>query len=483
MNTENNYVETDLGNISPNPCGEYNPSMQYEYLDLVNYQGGSYLCTVELENKITGIAPVQGKNTEYWQLVTLPGDLTPEYIAMHDDVVNKAKQVEASTAAAELAQQEAESALVDVEQLHSDTVSVANRAAESRDSAAGYAQTAEVARDKVKESEENVNAQVTGFDIRVVEKAQESEQAIADARQQAVQTITKQQELSVQAVKDETAEYIEEQKNTAKEEVDSRADEKIEEMKQAGKPLDASVEEAKKINSQLVTNNQSAESAEKKRIAAENSRKEAETKRASAETERKQAEEQRVQETQQAITNANKATEAAQAVADNVSGIIDEKILKAFFGSMRTGKVYQTEFYLAATNPTSAGTKTLANEGKVCEPSTDTVEGRDDYEGIGIFNWYNCNYITDDCGRKVPTAIEGWGNSYKNDNTVDVGVIAMTPYWNVEEKDGKQIWTLSDSPNEKYNLVGWEASRKEDGTFASYVIHSKYVSAIKKNGL
>ena len=159
MNTENNYVETDLGNISPNPCGEYNQSMQYEYLDLVNYQGGSYLCTVELENKITGIAPVQGKNTECWQLVTLPGDLTPEYIAMHDDVVNKAKQVEASTAAAELARQEAELALADVEQLHSDTVSAANRAAESRDSAAGYAQTAEVARDKVKESEAGI-----GFD-------------------------------------------------------------------------------------------------------------------------------------------------------------------------------------------------------------------------------------------------------------------------------------------------------------------------------
>lgn len=242
MNTENNYVETDLGNISLNPCGEYNQSMQYEYLDLVNYQGGSYLCTVELENKITGIAPVQGKNTECWQLVTLPGDLTPEYIAMHDDVVNKAKQVEASTAAAELARQEAELALADVEQLHSDTVSAANRAAESRDSAAGYAQTAEVARDKVKESEENVNAQVTGFDIRVVEKTQQSERALADARQQAVQTITKQQELSVQAVKDETAEYIEEQKNTAKEEINSHADEKIEEINQAYKPLDEKVE-------------------------------------------------------------------------------------------------------------------------------------------------------------------------------------------------------------------------------------------------
>lgn len=261
--------------------------------------------------------------------------------------------------------------------------------------------------------------------------------------------------------------------------------------------LDETIEEAENINAVLDTNNQKATSAEKtrqeaetKRIAAENARatgenarKEAETKRASAETERKQAEEQRVKETEQAVANANKATGAAQAVADNVSGIIDEKILEAFFGSMRTGKVYQTEFYLTEVNPASAGTKTLANEGKVCEPSTDTVEGRDDYEGIGIFNWYNCNYITDDYGRKIPIAIEGWGNGYKNDNTVDVGVIAMTVYWNVEEKDGKQIWTLSDSPNEKYNLVGWETARKEDGTFAPYVIHSKYVSAIGADGL
>ena len=481
--TENNYQETDLGNVSPNPRGEYSSTAEYEYLDLVNYEGGSYLCTVELGETVTNVPPASGKNTDFWQLLTLPGALTAEYIAMHDDVVNKTKQVEASTAAAELARQEAESALADVEQLHSDTVNAANKATESRDSAAGYASAAEQSRKAAKESEKNVNAQINNFDAHVAEKTQESEQAIADARQQAVQTVTKQGELSVQTVKDETAEYIEEQKNTAKEEIDSRADEKIEEMKQAGKPLDASVEEAKKINSQLVTNNQSAESAEAKRIAAENSREQAETERASAETERKQAEEQRAKETEQAIEKANKATRAAQAVADDVSGIIDEKILEAFFGSMRTGKVYQTEFYLTETNPTSAGTKTLANEEKVCEPSTDTVEGRDDYEGICIFNWYNCNYITDDYGRKVPTAIEGWGNGYKNDGSVDVGVIAMTPYWSVVEKDGKQIWTLSDTPNNDYGLIPWETARKEDGTYASYVIHSKYISGLGIDGL
>jgi hypothetical protein len=240
--TENNYQETDLGNVSPNPRGEYDSEREYEYLDLVSYQGGSYLCTVELGETVTNVPPTSGKNTDIWQLLTLPGTLTAEYIAMHDDVVNKAKQVEASTAAAELAQQEAESALADVEQLHSDTVNSANKAVESRDSAAGYAQTAETAREKAKESEENVNAQISNFDTHVAEKTQESEQAIADARQQAVQTVAKQGELSVQAVKDETAEYIEEQKNTAKEEINSRADEKIEEINQAYKPLDEKVE-------------------------------------------------------------------------------------------------------------------------------------------------------------------------------------------------------------------------------------------------
>lgn len=167
----------------------------------------------------------------------------------------------------------------------------------------------------------------------------------------------------------------------------------------------------------------------------------------------------------------------------SVTDTIDERILEAFFGSMRNGKVYQTEVYLTETNPTSDGVKTLANANMVCEPSTDTVEGRDDYEGIGIFNWFNCNYVTDDYGRKIPTAIDGWGNGYKNDGSVDVGVIAMTPYWSVIEKNGKQIWTLSDTPNDNYGLIPWETARKEDGTYASYVIHSKYVSGLGTDGL
>lgn len=80
MKTENHYTETDLGNISLNPRGEYAPESFYEYLDTVNFGGGSYMCLAELGTKITGIPPVPGTNTEHWQILTLPGGLTPEYI-------------------------------------------------------------------------------------------------------------------------------------------------------------------------------------------------------------------------------------------------------------------------------------------------------------------------------------------------------------------------------------------------------------------
>lgn len=228
--TENHYIETDLGNVSPNPCGEYDPSAQYEYLDLVSYQGGSYLCTVELGTTVTGTAPEVRKNTDYWQLVTLPGNLTPEYIAMHDNVVNKAKQVEDSRAAVEQSQGEIEASQADVQQLHSDTVEAAQKASDSRDSAAGYAQAAETSRQATAESEQNVNAQITGFDTHVSESVTQAQKEIAATRQQAIRAVASQQVTSTQAVKDQTASYITEKEASAKTEIGNYTSEKVAEI-------------------------------------------------------------------------------------------------------------------------------------------------------------------------------------------------------------------------------------------------------------
>lgn len=194
--TENNYVATDLGNIALNPCGEYSKSTLYEYLDMVSYQGGSYFCKVDFPQKISGIAPEPGKNTEMWQLLTLPGDMTPEYIAIRDEVVEKAEQVESSRAAVELSRQEIEDAQADVQQMRLDAQEAAEQATASCDSAAGYAQSAEASRTAAQEAEQSATAQVQGFDMHVTEKTSEAEEAISEARTSAVNVVKNQGESS-----------------------------------------------------------------------------------------------------------------------------------------------------------------------------------------------------------------------------------------------------------------------------------------------
>ena len=207
-NTVNNYTETDLGNISLNPRGEYDDSAAYEYLDTVSYQGGSYFCLAELETTITGIAPDAGHNSEHWQMIAAPGDMTPEYTTAYNDVINKAVQVEASRAAVELAQQEIEAVQTDVQQLHSDTAQAAQEAENSKNSAANSAQSAEQSRKTVSESEQNINGQIAGFDSRVSEAVEQSKEEINTTKQQAINTITNQQTTSVNTVKTEGEKII-----------------------------------------------------------------------------------------------------------------------------------------------------------------------------------------------------------------------------------------------------------------------------------
>lgn len=199
MNTENRYQETDLGNVSPNPRGEYTPGTEYEYLDLVTFDGGSYICVAEL-GTTTSISPESGKSTDFWQCMTIPGDMTPEYVAMHDRVVNLSEQVEADAEEVRTAEQNVSGMKENVTQMQEQTRQSANLAEQSKDSAAGYAASADASRQAAETSEQNINAQVTGFDAHVDEKTSESNQIIEAARIAANKAILAQQEQSVNEV-------------------------------------------------------------------------------------------------------------------------------------------------------------------------------------------------------------------------------------------------------------------------------------------
>lgn len=158
METENRYIETDLGNVAPNPRGDYSAEAAYEYLDLVVYQGGSYLCIVDTSR---GVAPESGKTTETWQVLTLPGDLTPEYVAMHDDVVNKAASKTATSAASETVET-AKAAQKDIADAKSNAIKAVQEAAtEEKKAAAASASAAQASEKAAKASAEAAAASAT----------------------------------------------------------------------------------------------------------------------------------------------------------------------------------------------------------------------------------------------------------------------------------------------------------------------------------
>lgn len=259
MQTENHYTETDLGNVSPNPRGNYDNAVKYEYLDLVTMQGGSYLCVIPVGQTITGTAPEPGKNTEHWQCLTMPGDMTPQYTEAHDKVVRLAKEVAQNAAKVAEDKQSVAQMETDVRQLKEQTAESARQAENSKDSAVGSARAAKTAEDNIRQVANNVNTLVNGFDTHVAEKTTEATQAVATAKDNAVQAVERQETASVQEVKDQTTTYIAEQKNLAKQELDDK-------VNQFGIDVNAIKAEVSEEGQKQITNVQGATTAELAKI-------------------------------------------------------------------------------------------------------------------------------------------------------------------------------------------------------------------------
>ena len=149
----------------------------------------------------------------------------------------------------------------------------------------------------------------------------------------------------------------------------------------------------------------------------------------------------------------------------------------------RTGKVYRTRFYKHNVNTSSSGTKLDANKGLVCEPSSSTTEGRDDYADIPSFKWYRCNYVCESDGFKRITALEG-SPGYATEGAVDVGTLHPTFYWGVDKHDDYYDIIYSDTPHEDLGLKVWKDALRGDGvTVMPYWIESSYASVIASDGL
>lgn len=159
-----------------------------------------------------------------------------------------------------------------------------------------------------------------------------------------------------------------------------------------------------------------------------------------------------------------------------------ERAIEAHYALQRTGKLYQVKIPLYDINPTIECIKTLDNAGLVCEPSTDTVEGRDDYADIPLFQWVYCNYIRDDDGTPRPISIEGM-DDFKLTGSVDVGVMQMSFYGKMEQDDEYQILTISDMPHPELGLVPWKNCVDSTGKVLPWNIYSAFQVVTADDGL
>lgn len=148
--------------------------------------------------------------------------------------------------------------------------------------------------------------------------------------------------------------------------------------------------------------------------------------------------------------------------------------LDQFWNSLRNGKIYTVEFNQFDVSPSPLGTKKHDNEGLICEPSTNTVRGRNDYEQIGLFMSIDVNAYVDENDDYHVTAIKGDGR-FKNDGSMgDVYVMAMPGYQ--KRYADQNVWGISYSDAMHPGFEILDEAVKPDGTIRPYLLHAKYVA-------
>lgn len=126
-----------------------------------------------------------------------------------------------------------------------------------------------------------------------------------------------------------------------------------------------------------------------------------------------------------------------------------------YFGIRRTGELFSTKFYEVLISDSGIGEFMNDSAGKqIPTPSTEIEEGQDDFANHNAFWYVLCNFIVDDNGKKIPTALEGQGN-FKKKGKVNVGVLTPPLYWGRETVSDGYIHHFSDSeiPSKRPDLV------------------------------
>ena len=223
-NTVNSYMVTDLGNVSPNPRGEYNATYDYEYLDLVYYKGGSYVCLAPLGETIANVAPIAGQTTTNWQCVAIPGDITPEYISMYNEVVNDYNETNTNTANVAQMKDSAYASMTAAQESENKAGASEVNARASEVSAKQSMDKAHEYADDAMRSNNDTQELVSGFDERVATAISNAETSISESTENAKDEIIAQKSSSLNEFRTDAETVMTNEKNVAVAEIHNIVD-------------------------------------------------------------------------------------------------------------------------------------------------------------------------------------------------------------------------------------------------------------------
>lgn len=247
-NTVNSYMETDLGNVSLNPKGEYDSGDKYEYLDLVYYNGGSYVCTTSLGETISGVSPVAGKTTPHWQCIAIPGEITQEYTDMYNEVVNDYSEINEKVIRINEVNTNVENIETSVKNSEENVKLSETKVLASETKSSEYEKKTKEYLASALQSNSDTQNIVSRFNSDIDNTLSQVHAEINNSTQQSIQQIIEQQNTSVNQAKSQIDEYVQNEKtiisadlhqmtddfntevNAKKQSIINIADEKIQEM-------------------------------------------------------------------------------------------------------------------------------------------------------------------------------------------------------------------------------------------------------------
>lgn len=219
---------TSMGNVTTNPDGSYSDSKTYNFLDMVSYNGGSYIC---LQDGVNGVRPSDGESTDIWFCSSVPGEASPAFQNLAEEVKEAAKTAKEKAIDAEVSAKKSNDSATAASSAATLAIDAAKNAENSKDVVAGYKRAAEKAANDAALSKESVDTKIAGLDETFANKTNSSMQSINKAvdakaeeikteinttKQQAIDTITNQQDASVNIVKTEGEKIITKVGNDAK---------------------------------------------------------------------------------------------------------------------------------------------------------------------------------------------------------------------------------------------------------------------------